>query len=104
MVESTFLLSPLLSPLVGWACGVPRQSRSPTCRSKLKLEKLVIRKGSMLDSGRGGGGGGGSGGGGGLTADELVEMLHSKDDAASDCQAAAIDDKVNLPLRPADLP
>ena len=89
-----------MAPLVdcAYVAGVQQQSRSCTCRSKLKLEKLVIRKGSMLDSGRGGGGGGG---GGGLTADELVEMLHSKDDAASDCQSAAIDDKVHLPLQSA---
>lgn len=68
--------------------------------SKLKLEKLVIRKGSVLDSGKGGRDDKGSSGGtqGGLTSDELVDLLKSKDDAADLCQSAAIDDEMMTQL------
>lgn len=61
------------------------------CRSKLLLEKLVIKKGSVLEGDKD------ADKGGGLTADGLLELLKTPVDAKSDlAQSGAVDDQVGM--------
>jgi hypothetical protein len=62
------------------------------CRSKLLLEKLVIKKGSVLE-----GDGEKDKAGGGMTATDLLDMLKAPVDAKADlAQSGVVDDEVRL--------
>ncbi len=66
-------------------------------RSKLLLEKLVIKKGSVLDEGEKKKDGGAASG---LTADQLISLLRTPVDAKSDiAQSGVVDDKVRVRLQ-----